>query len=152
MDSAVDAVLGRGLDQSLPHRYHPPRQPVTPAVLVASALLLTALMLGITAISSHARTASLRRQFGRMIAIGANQRVVRRVQIVTQAAITTLAVAGACTVTGLTVGAMLLRLTGTQVNPPWALLCALIGSLVVAQILAALVALRALRPELAREA
>ncbi|MEN3123998.1 hypothetical protein [Janibacter sp. LM] len=149
-DRAVAAVREGGLDQSLLQRHHAPRQLLAPAVLIASAALLAILMLGITAISSHARTASLRRQFGRIVAVGADGGVVRRVQLITQWVITALAIVGASLVTMLTVAVMLFRLTGTSVNPPWGVLLLLVAALIVAQSSASLVALRQLRPEVLR--
>ncbi|MCM3556843.1 hypothetical protein M3697_17320 [Janibacter melonis] len=152
VDRAQAAIREQGLDQSLLHRHHAPSQLLPPTALMASALLLVALMLGITAISSHTRTASLRRQYGRLVAIGADRSVVRRVQLVTQAVITSLATIAACSITVVAAATMLLRLSGTQINPPWVLMLALICSLITAQVLASLLALRGLRPELAREA
>ena len=152
VDLAETAVREQGLDQSLLYRHHAPSQLLPPTALIASALLLVALMLGITAISSHARTASQRRQYGRLVAIGADQGVVRRVQLVTQTVITSLATVAACSITVVAATTMLLRLSGTQINPPWIVMLALICSLITAQVLASLLALRGLRPELAREA
>ncbi|MEX1909534.1 hypothetical protein L6241_14705 [Janibacter sp. Y6] len=66
--------------------------------------------------------------------------------------ITSLATIAPCSITVVAAATMLLRLSGTQINPPWIVMLALICSLITAQVLASLLALLGLRPELAREA
>lgn len=147
----VAAIRARGLDQSTIHDYHPPEELVPPAVLIASALVLTALMLGITAVAAHTRTASLRRIFGQIIAIGAGLSVVRRTQVLTQTVVATISVTGALLVTGTAVTVMLLRNSSAEVNPPWRTLLALVLALTAAQLAASALALRRLRPESIRD-
>lgn len=150
-DRVLDALRERGLDQGLVTRYHPPGQLLPPTALIASALTLTVLMVGVTATASHARTSSLRRQFGRMLAVGADRGFVRRVHVVNQSTTTAIALVGASLVTALSVASLLLRVQGSEVRPPWLMISALLVALVAAQSAAALIALRRLRPELHRE-
>lgn len=146
-DAAFAALRKGHLDQSGIERYHPPKELIPPVALVASATLLTILMISIAAASSHARTAALRRQLGQLISLGAGAEVIRKVQFVMQAFITGLAALGAALVTSIATLSLLISHDSAQVNPPWLTLLATTGALVLAQIGVSLIALRRLRPD-----
>lgn len=149
-DAVLAALRERGLNQRAIDRYHPPTQILAPAAVVASAIVLAMLMLAVTVACAHSRTTSLRRQFGRFVAIGANGRFVRRAFLVSQVSITGISLVWAVLVTGLTVTVFVLRHGTAMVNPPWVLMSALVAALVTAQAAAGLIATRKLRPELDR--
>lgn len=146
-----DAVTRAGLDSSAISLYRPPRPLLPPAPMVASGVLLTALLLGITFVSTRAQTAGVRRQMERLLAIGARPRFARRTQLVGQSVATGLGLIGAVVVTGIAVSTLLLRNGGIELRPPYEALAASLVAFIAAQLLALWLTTRNLQARATRD-
>ncbi|MFT4287400.1 hypothetical protein [Nocardioides sp.] len=142
-------LVAAGVDPRTVLVFSDPRPPLTPAALVATTIGLTALAALVLVAATGSGVATLRRQFGRLLAIGLPPRWGRSVLLIQHATLMLAGTAGAL-LTALVPLWIFSRTAGGQyvLQVPWAQVSALIAAFWAGCLIAVLTSSIRLRPRL----
>lgn len=149
-DRAVSVLSAGGLDVRAIHVYHSPEPLVPPRPLVASVVSLAVLLFGASLTANHAQASAMRRQMGRLIAIGATPRFARRTYVICQVFTSAFAICGAAFVAAATTIILLVTVDSVQITPPWSIIGGSLFAFVMASLASTFAATRSLQSVVTR--